>query len=201
MNFIDIVVLVAIGFGAFRGFKNGIVIEIAGLLGLVIGIWAGLRLAFIFANYYRDNIEIPSNYIPLLAFLTAFFLGIGAVYLSGRILNKVVNSLALGIPNRLVGSAFGVAKWAFLIGTGLSLIGNSKIISQTVVDDSTAYPLVVPFSKVVQDYTVGLIPAASNVLKDVDTYFLELDSTGTDADKPLPTPEETEPQPTEESQP
>ena len=130
MNFIDIVALVAIGWGAFRGFRNGVIIEVAGLLGLIVGIWAGLKLAFVFANYYRDNFEIPANYIPLLAFLSAFLIGIGGVWLLGRILNKMVNSVALGIPNRLAGLTFGAAKWAFLIGTLLSLVGNSQMIPE-----------------------------------------------------------------------
>ena len=51
MNLIDIVALVLIGLGAWRGVKNGMIKEVAGLLGLVIGVWAGMRLAFVFANY------------------------------------------------------------------------------------------------------------------------------------------------------
>lgn len=176
MNLIDIVALVAIGFGFWRGFRNGVIIEVASLLGLIVGIWAGLRLAFIFANYYRDNFDLPENWIPLLAFLTAFLLGIAAVYLVGRLLNSFVNSIALGIPNRMAGGAFGAAKWAFLFGTVLSLIGNSQVIPQETRDNSVAYPALEEYCKGVQGYTVGLIPAARNVFKDVETYFVSLDS-------------------------
>lgn len=176
MNLIDIVALVLIGFGAWRGYKNGMITEVTGLLGLIIGVWAGMRLAFVFANYYRDNFDIPENYIPLLAFLTAFLLGIGAVYLLGRALHKVVHSVALGLPNRAAGVAFGAAKWAFIVGTVLSLVGNSQIVAPQTVNESKAYPLLGNYCKGVQAYTIGLIPQATNVFNDVENYFVGLDS-------------------------
>lgn len=176
MNLIDVVALVAIGFGAWRGFRNGVIIEVASLLGLIVGVWAGLRLAFIFANYYRENFDLPDNYIPLLAFLSAFLLGIAAVYLVGRLLNSFVNSIALGIPNRLAGATFGAAKWAFLFGTVLTLVGNSLLISKETQEGSIAYPALSAYCKGVQGYTVGAIPAARNVLEDVESYFVSLDS-------------------------
>ncbi len=197
MNLIDIIALVAIGFGAFRGFKNGIILELAGLLGLIVGIWAGLRLAFLFADYYKENFDIPDNYIPLIAFLTAFLIGIGAVWLAGRLLNKFVNSVALGLPNRLGGAVFGAAKWAFIAGTVLSLVGNSEVISQDTRESSKAYPILGAYCKAVQGYTIGLIPAASNVFHDVEEYFVDLDSTRNARQgeipegEEVPTPEET----------
>jgi len=177
MNFIDVVALIAIGFGVYRGFRNGIILELAGLLGLIVGIWAGLRLAFLFADYYRDNFDIPDNYIPLIAFLTAFLIGIGGVWLLGRVLNKFVNSVALGLPNKLGGAVFGGAKWAFMIGTALSLVGNSQVIPEETRESSTAYPILGAYCKAVQGYTIGLVPAASNVFSDVEEYFVGLDST------------------------
>ena len=177
MNLIDIIALVLIGVGAWRGYRNGMITEIAGLLGLVVGVWAGMKLAFIFANYYRDHFDIPDNYIPLLAFLTAFLLGIGGVYLLGRVLHKVVHSVALGLPNRAAGVAFGAAKWAFIVGTVLSLVGNSGIFAKETIEESKAYPLLGDYCKGVQGYTIGLIPAATNVFDDVENYFVGLDST------------------------
>lgn len=176
MNFIDIVALIAVGFGAFRGFQNGVIKEVTGLLGLIVGVWAGLRLSFFFADYYRDNFDILENYIPLLAFLTAFLLGVLAVWLAGKLLNKFVNSIALGLPNKLGGVVFGAAKWAFLVGTVLSLVINAQIISKETQESSVSYPILNNYCKAVQGYTIGLIPAASNVFKDVENYFVDLDS-------------------------
>lgn len=177
MNLIDIVALIAMGYGAYRGFRNGVIIEVTGLIGLIIGVWAGLRLAFIFANYYRDNFDIPENYIPLLAFFTAFLLGIGLVYFIGRATSSLVNSVGIGLPNKLGGLVFGAAKWAFIAGTGLSLLANSQMIPPDSQESSVAYQPLNVYCTTVQQYSIGLIPAASNVFDDVETYFVDLDST------------------------
>jgi membrane protein required for colicin V production len=177
MNFIDILVLVAVGYGAFKGFQNGVIYEVAGLLGLVVGVWAGMRLAFLFADYYKDNFDLPGKWIPVLAFLTAFLVGMGAVWLAGRIVNALVKTVQLNLVNRLAGSAFGVLKWAFLIGTFLSVIGNAFVLTPEVQAGSATYPYVTTYCKVVQGYSVGLLPQARNVFDDMENYFVELDST------------------------
>ncbi len=177
MIWIDIVAAIAIGYGAFMGFRNGIVKEAAGLLGVIVGVWAGLRLAFVFANYYRDSTDLPEAWIPLIAFLTAFLIGIGAVYLLGRLTSSLINSVGIALPNKLGGLVFGAAKWAFLIGTAVTLVANSGFITQDDKDASITYPVLSTFSTTVQDYTIGLVPAATNVLDDVETYFVGLDST------------------------
>jgi membrane protein required for colicin V production len=177
MNFIDIIVLVAVGYGAFKGFRNGVVYEVAGLLGLVIGIWAGLRLAFIFADYYKENIDVPGKWIPLMAFMTAFLLGMGGVWLAGRLVNGLVNTAQLGIVNTVAGAVFGGLKWAFVVGTFLSLIGNSMVLPKEVQENSVTYPIVTAYCSAVQGYSIGLLPKARNVFEDVDSYFVSLDST------------------------
>lgn len=177
MNFIDIIVLVAVGYGIFKGFQNGVIYEVAGLLGLVVGVWAGMRLAFIFANYYKENFEVPAKWLPLLAFFTAFMLGMGAIWLSGRLVNGLVNTAQLGIVNRLAGAAFGLLKWAFIAGTFFSLIGNSMILTPEVQAGSATYPIVTGYCKVVTEYSIGLLPKARNVFDEMETYFVELDST------------------------
>jgi membrane protein required for colicin V production len=177
MNFIDIIVLVAVGYGAFKGFRNGMIFEIAGLLGLIVGIWAGLRLAFIFADYYKENFELPGKWIPLLAFMTAFLLGMGGVWLAGRLANGLVKTVQLGIVNTIAGAVFGGLKWAFLVGTFLTLIGNSMVLPKEVQESSATYPIVTAYCSAVQGYSIGLLPKARNVFEDVDQYFVSLDST------------------------
>jgi membrane protein required for colicin V production len=177
VNFLDILALVVLAYGAYKGFRNGVVIEVAGLIGLIIGFWAGMRLAFLFAGYYRDNFQFPEKWVPAIAFFTAFAIGLGAVYLAGWAATKLLNAAQLDLPNRLAGLGFGVLKWGFLLGAFFSIIGNAQILPKETVEGSAAYPVATGYSKIVQGYTIGLIPQASNVLRDMEHYFVSLDST------------------------
>ena len=127
LTFIDIIAAVAIGFGFIRGWMNGFIKEIAGLVGIILGVWAGLRLAWIFADYYRENFEVPETVIPFIAFLTAFLLVLLAVVLIGRILRKILEKAALSGFDKIAGALFGGLKLAFLIGTLIGMIGKAGL--------------------------------------------------------------------------
>ena len=54
MNYIDIVILLFLLYGAFRGFSKGLIIEVATLAGLILGV------------YRRDIERLPEYHVPLL---------------------------------------------------------------------------------------------------------------------------------------
>lgn len=176
MNYIDLIAAVAIGYGMFKGFSRGLIAELTGLLGVIVGIWAGLRLAFIFADYYAENTQIPGDIIPFLAFLTAFLLALAGVYLLGRVIGFIANQVALGLPNKLAGGLFGGLKFAFILGALLSILGNSKVLPETATEGSATYPYLKGYVEKVNEYSIALVPAARNVFEEMDGYFTGLDS-------------------------
>jgi membrane protein required for colicin V production len=176
VNFLDIVALIALGWGAYKGFKNGVLIEVAGLIGLVIGFWAGMRLAFLFADYYRDHFHLPEKWVPAIAFFTAFAVGIGTVYLAAWAATKLLQTAQLNLPNRIAGGVFGVLKWGFLVGAFFMIVGTSQILTPATTEGSRSYAILKSYSHAVQGYTIGLVPAARNVLDDMEHYFVSVDS-------------------------
>lgn len=176
MNFLDIVAIAALGWGAYKGFKNGLLIEVAGLLGLIVGFWAGMRLAFLFADYYRDHFHLPEKWIPAIAFFTAFAIAIGCIYLAAWAATKMLQTAQLNLPNRLAGGLFGILKWGFLVGALFTIVGTSQILSTETTEGSKSYSLLKGYSSAVQGYTIGLIPSARNVMDDMERYFVSVDS-------------------------
>jgi len=45
MNYIDIIILAVLAWALFRGFKNGLFIEIASIAALILGIWGAIRFS------------------------------------------------------------------------------------------------------------------------------------------------------------
>lgn len=181
MNYLDIIAIVGIGFGAFRGFRQGVIKEIAGLLGVILGVWLGLRLGFLFANYYRDNFDLPAKTVPVLGFITVFLLAMVGIWLLGRVLTFLTHQTPLGLPNRIAGATFGGLKWAFLVGTVVSILGSSEIIPKEHQDESMSYPILNTYCTKVQEYSVGLVPVFGNVFEEMDSYFTGIDSLNQDA--------------------
>lgn len=115
MNFLDIIIFIPLIWGAFRGFKNGLVIEIASLAGLILGIYAAIHFSGYAAGFLSDNFNIGDTYLNIFAFILTFIVVVLVVYLIGKILEKLIDIIMLGFLNRIAGLLFGFLKWAFIL--------------------------------------------------------------------------------------
>lgn len=122
MNFIDILILIPLIIGGWRGFKRGFVIEVFTLLALLVGIYAGIHLSDAVAAWLNDVFNAKSQYLPIISFLITF-LGVGAlVYFAGIMLEKVINMVALKMVNKLMGMLLGVIKFLFFISVAIVIL-------------------------------------------------------------------------------
>ena len=116
MNWIDWAIIILLGIAAIRGFMRGFIVELAGLVALVLGIWGGIR--------FNEKVAVWLGLDPskeALSFLVTMALIMLAVHLMGRLITKLVDAAQLGIPNKLAGMALGVFRKAFVIGVLLNI--------------------------------------------------------------------------------
>ena len=108
MNYlIDFIILLCLGWGAYRGFKNGFIIQSFTILALVLAIWAGY--AFSIAPFIHKHFLVGNQLAcEIISFLSIFILTLIIVYTSGYLVAKAVNFVTLGLINRLAGAAFGI---------------------------------------------------------------------------------------------
>ena len=59
MNYIDIVILLFLLYGAFRGFSKGLIIEVATLAGLILGVFIAIRYSPFTEGILKDFLNIP----------------------------------------------------------------------------------------------------------------------------------------------
>ena len=62
MNYIDIVILLFLLYGAFRGFSKGLIIEVATLAGLILGVFIAIRYSPFTEGILKDFLNITSRY-------------------------------------------------------------------------------------------------------------------------------------------
>ena len=107
MNYlIDFIILLCLGWGAYRGFKNGFIIQSFTILALVLAIWAGY--AFSIAPFIQRHFGVNHLASEIYSFMSIFILTLIIVYTSGYLVSKAVNVITLGLINRLAGAAFGI---------------------------------------------------------------------------------------------
>ena len=122
MNFIDILILIPLGYAAWKGFKKGLIIEVFTLLALLVGIYAGIHFSDWTSDLIADYFEIEPNYLPVVAF-TLTFLGVGAiVFFAGKALEQVIKVVNLSPINKIFGVIFGLLKMVYFISVLLILL-------------------------------------------------------------------------------
>jgi membrane protein required for colicin V production len=153
MNWLDIVLAIPLLWFMYKGFRNGLIIELASLAALILGIYAALHFSFYVQGYLEENFEIAENYLYFISFALTFLIVAIIVFLAGKIIHKVVSIVALGFLNRLAGGIFGLLKAALVLSVILYFVNgfDPGLIKSDVKDKSILYdpvesivPMIIP---------------------------------------------------------
>ena len=72
MNYLDIAIAVPLLYGLIKGFSNGLIKEITGLLSLVIGIYIAVNFSNLLEPHLSGIFDNYEQFKPLLAFAILF---------------------------------------------------------------------------------------------------------------------------------
>lgn len=112
VNYFDIVVVLFLLYAVYHGYVKGLIISLATLTGMILGVYGGLTFSDLAANWLKNQWDIE---VPILSFAITFLAILIVVYLIGKLLEKFVNILSLGIFNKIGGIVFNLCKMFLII--------------------------------------------------------------------------------------
>ena len=118
LNALDIVVSITLIYSLYHGFTKGLILSLASLVGLALGTYGAIHFSGMTASYLNDHWEIK---IPILAFALTFLLILLIIYFIGKMLEKVVDMMALGIFNKIGGALFSGLRMLLILSVLLIL--------------------------------------------------------------------------------
>ncbi len=144
MGILDIILLVILLFGAVRGFMNGFFVEIASLVSLALGLYGAIHFSYFVADFLKDKFEWSEKTIQIVAFAITFVIIVTIISLSGKLLTKIADKIALGALNKILGAVFGVMKLGLILSVVLIVFDrfNSSIlplVEKEKLENSTLY--------------------------------------------------------------
>ncbi|MCK4570237.1 MAG: CvpA family protein, partial [Bacteroidales bacterium] len=132
MNWLDIVLAIPLLWFMYKGFRNGLIMELASLAALVLGIFIALHFSIYAEEYLRENFEIAEKYLYIISFAITFIIVAVLVFLAGKIIHKLVSIIALGFLNKIAGGVFGFLKAVLVLSVILYFLNefdtNSSIL-------------------------------------------------------------------------
>lgn len=128
MNFIDIFLLIPIVYGAYKGFSRGFLVEIATLLGVFMGIYLAMRYTPRMELFLEKQFHLQTDFNHYIAWGITFIATILVLWFIAWCMTKLVDILALGIINKLLGTFLGMVKYFIMVSIVLLVVNffNSK---------------------------------------------------------------------------
>ncbi len=156
MKTLDLLMLVPLLWGAFNGYRKGLLVEMVAVLAFVIAMIVGFRfLAFgidLLSPYISR--ELARKLLPVLGFSVIFFPVVFMVNRLGFWLRGKLRQTLLGTFDSVAGSVLGVFTWVFGISVLLWLLSYLHVtIPATQTNGAYLYPLVRPVAPLVMDKT------------------------------------------------
>ena len=122
MNYLDIILCIPLVWGLYKGFTKGLIIEAATMIAFGLGVWGGIH----FSNYIALKISITfdwhSAYLPIVSFAVTFLGIVIIVYFIAKMIQRLVEGMALSAVNKIGGAVFGALKFALVMSVVIFMI-------------------------------------------------------------------------------
>ena len=138
MIWLDIVFLVPLLWGAYSGFKKGLIAQVLGLTSLFAGVWLGVNYQQMVSPFLIEKVQ--EKYLSISCFIVFFFSVIILGAITTKIIEKFANFIQLKLINKLVGLILGVLKISSFLVIAVSIIqtwdSQSIMIDQSTKENS-----------------------------------------------------------------
>lgn len=156
MNTTDILLLLPVLFGIIRGIWSGLIQEIAGIVGVALGITLGYLFNEPVVHFLNQNLEISIETANIAGFILLFVTGYIVVLVIAKVLTKGAKIMALGMVNRLLGGLFSGIKYLVLTLVLLSAFvrinETAHIVEKEKLDASRVYTTYIELSQLLWEY-------------------------------------------------
>ncbi|MCR4994334.1 MAG: CvpA family protein [Bacteroidales bacterium] len=130
MNGFDILFLIVLAVGAWKGWSNGLLKEVLGL----IGVFVGLYVAYLLYEQVGYQLAPQIGCSPTIANIIAFaliWIGVPLLLgLLGSLLTKVLEWAGLDSVNNLGGALISVIKYAIILGAFCNVLAITRLIPE-----------------------------------------------------------------------
>src|SRR5699024_11715585 len=89
MNILDFLILLPIAFFSYRGFKNGLIHEVLGIIGIILAVFFACQYMDLFSTYLQPYFDRDAAYLPFAAGLI--------IFLGTLIVINIVSSVSLNL--------------------------------------------------------------------------------------------------------
>ena len=151
----NLVLAIPLLWGAYKGMRKGLIVELSSVLAIILGISACSRFSDMMAAFLGAHLHshISAFYLSVISVIAVFLLVVIGVFFIAKGIEKLARALLLGTVNRIFGAVFGLLKWALLLSVLLYFfdILNQKalLVPQSGLNNCWMYVHLLPIAPAV----------------------------------------------------
>ena len=173
-NYFDVTIAAIVLILGIKGFMQGFIKEVFGLLGLVAGVYFASRLSETAASFIDTNFLHLENasLLRLIGFLAILLVIWTGATILGAIFSKLTSESGLGFINRLFGFIAGGGKYFLIFALIVTALSNVTLVKDNLekyVNDSVLYP----YLKEAGSYLINLDTSAMGLTTSDTTEVVE----------------------------
>lgn len=168
MSLFDIILLIILGLGAYKGFRNGFIVETLTFVAFFIGIFIALEFTVPVSQALIDS-DTFYAIGSILVFITLLILVSIGIRLLANTIKRIIDFTPLGAVDNLFGGAIGVLKYGFIMSTCIWLVSIVGIESISAFGEgSSVYPYVRDVAPFVFENVSQLAPFFEQLLEELN---------------------------------
>jgi membrane protein required for colicin V production len=168
----DFFLALPILYGAFQGFRKGLLLELVSLIALVLAILGGLKLLDVALPVMAGFVGDAHGLLPYVTFLVVFIGIILMIHAGGMILKKIIDFTPFGLFDNLLGSLLGALKWCVTLSLLLYVSDMAGIsVSKDTADASMVYPVVLKTTPYALDIIGYMLPFVKALIFSLKQHF------------------------------
>lgn len=119
MNLLDVIIAIPLLWGAYRGFKRGLIFEALMIIGLIIGLYASFKFSSLVQGMLKSFVTENSAILPFISFALVFAAVLLVMILFARFLEGILKIASLNLFNQIAGALLGIFKFGLVVSVVL----------------------------------------------------------------------------------
>lgn len=118
MNFLDILIAVPLCYFIYKGWRRGLIFEIASLVSIIVGVWACTH----FSTWVAEVFGFHGEAGILVAFFVTFAAVVVLAHFLGKAIEGIFKMVKLNMVNKILGALLGMAKCLCVVSILLNFV-------------------------------------------------------------------------------
>ena len=158
MNWLDVLLLLPLFFGLVRGLMRGFISEIIAFVVVILGVIGARLWAPDLSDFLLRSFAWPQGVCELVAYVLLFLAVAIVLSIFAKLLHRFIRAIHLGWANKLLGAAFGFAKYGIIVLIAVFAMDRTNqafhwLDNSPIVKTSIVYPHMVKWVDTIANQT------------------------------------------------